>query len=57
MANDVSPETGVFGGARNTVHLVTADGVEDWPSQSKEAVAAGLVRKIADTLNGAGAQR
>ena len=53
MANDVSPETGVFGGARNTVHLVTANGVEDWPLQSKEAVASGLVQKIADTLNGA----
>ena len=53
VANDVSPETGVFGGARNTVHLVTANGVEDWPLQSKEAVASGLVQKIADTLNGA----
>jgi phosphopantothenoylcysteine decarboxylase/phosphopantothenate--cysteine ligase len=53
VANDVSPETGVFGGAKNTVHLVTANGVEDWPLQSKEAVAAGLVQKIADTLNGA----
>jgi phosphopantothenoylcysteine decarboxylase / phosphopantothenate---cysteine ligase len=53
VANDVSRETGVFGGARNTVHLVTANGVEDWPLQSKEAVASGLVQKIADTLNGA----
>jgi phosphopantothenoylcysteine decarboxylase/phosphopantothenate--cysteine ligase len=53
VANDVSPETGVFGGARNTVHLVTANGVEDWPLQSKEAVAAGLVQKIAAALNGA----
>jgi phosphopantothenoylcysteine decarboxylase/phosphopantothenate--cysteine ligase len=53
VANDVSPETGVFGGAKNTVHLVTANGVEDWPLQSKEAVAAGLVQKIAATLNGA----
>jgi phosphopantothenoylcysteine decarboxylase / phosphopantothenate---cysteine ligase len=53
VANDVSPETGVFGGTRNTVHLVTANGVEDWPLQSKEAVASGLVQKIAATLNGA----
>jgi phosphopantothenoylcysteine decarboxylase/phosphopantothenate--cysteine ligase len=53
VANDVSPETGVFGGARNTVHLVTANGVEDWPLQSKEAVASGLVQKIAAALNGA----
>ena len=56
VANDVSPETGVFGGAKNTVHLVTASGVEDWPQQSKQAVADGLVRRIADALNGRGAQ-
>jgi len=56
VANDVSPETGVFGGSRNTVHLVTKEHVEDWPPQTKEAVAAGLVRRIAETLNGKGAQ-
>ncbi len=27
VANDVSPQTGIMGGDRNTVHLVTADGV------------------------------
>jgi phosphopantothenoylcysteine decarboxylase/phosphopantothenate--cysteine ligase len=53
VANDVSPETGVFGGEKNTVHLVTREGVEDWPTQSKEAVAGALVKRIADTLNGA----
>lgn len=53
VANDVSPETGVFGGNRNTVHLVTKEGVEDWPTQSKEAVAASLVKRIADTLKDA----
>jgi phosphopantothenoylcysteine decarboxylase/phosphopantothenate--cysteine ligase len=47
VANDVSPETGVFGGTHNQVHLVTASGVESWPPLSKEAVADGLVRKIA----------
>ena len=31
VANDVSPETGIMGGAENAVHLITADGVEDWP--------------------------
>ena len=40
LANDVSPETGVMGGDSNTVHLVTADGVENWPPQSKDEVAA-----------------
>ena len=50
VANDVSPETGVFGGDRNTVHLVTASGVKSWPPQSKEQVANNLVARIAATL-------
>jgi len=54
VANDVSPETGVFGGAHNQVHLVTASGVESWPSLSKEAVADSLVRKIAAEFARAG---
>jgi phosphopantothenoylcysteine decarboxylase/phosphopantothenate--cysteine ligase len=47
VANDVSPETGVLGGTHNEVHLVTAAGVESWPVQTKEAVAIGLVNRIA----------
>ena len=36
VANDVSPATGVMGGDRNTVHLLTRDGgeisiVDSWP--------------------------
>ena len=50
IANDVSKETGVMGGDRNTVHLVTARGVEAWPSQSKEEVARALVARIAEAL-------
>jgi len=53
VANDVSAESGVMGGDRNTVHLVTAQGVESWPPQSKEDVARGLVARIAETLAGA----
>jgi phosphopantothenoylcysteine decarboxylase/phosphopantothenate--cysteine ligase len=52
VANDVSPPTGVMGGDHNTVHLVTAAGVESWPSQSKDEVAHHLVRRIATVLNG-----
>jgi phosphopantothenoylcysteine decarboxylase/phosphopantothenate--cysteine ligase len=52
IANDVSPRTGVMGGDRNTVHFVTAGGVESWPSQSKDEVARHLVRRIATALNG-----
>ncbi len=52
VANDVSPESGVMGGDRNAVHLVSARGVESWPSQSKDEVARHLVDRIAITLNG-----
>jgi phosphopantothenoylcysteine decarboxylase/phosphopantothenate--cysteine ligase len=52
VANDVSPETGTFGGDRNSVHLVTADGVESWPPQSKEAVARALVARIVTAIAG-----
>jgi phosphopantothenoylcysteine decarboxylase/phosphopantothenate--cysteine ligase len=55
VANDVSPESGVLGGAANQIHLVTKSGVESWPRQSKEAVADRLVQKIADALAGPGA--
>jgi phosphopantothenoylcysteine decarboxylase/phosphopantothenate--cysteine ligase len=51
VANDVSPASGVMGGDHNTVHLVSAQGVESWPSQSKDAVARHLVERIATKLN------
>jgi len=50
VANNVSPETGIMGGTRNRVHLVSAEGVEDWPEMSKEDVAARLVKLIAKRL-------
>jgi phosphopantothenoylcysteine decarboxylase/phosphopantothenate--cysteine ligase len=52
VANDVSPASGVMGGDSNAVHLITAQGVESWPSQSKDEVARGLVERIATTLDG-----
>ncbi len=50
LANDVSTETGVMGGDRNTIHLVSAKGVQDWPEQSKDDVAKMLVEAIAAEL-------
>jgi phosphopantothenoylcysteine decarboxylase/phosphopantothenate--cysteine ligase len=47
LANDVSPATGTFGGDRNTIHLVSESGSEDWPTLSKLEVADRLGRKIA----------
>jgi phosphopantothenoylcysteine decarboxylase/phosphopantothenate--cysteine ligase len=50
LANDVSPQSGVMGGDRNTIMLVRASGVEAWPPQSKDEVASRLVGRIADSL-------
>ena len=50
LANDVSPESGVMGGDINTIHLVSKDGVENWPPQSKDEVASMLIRRIAAAI-------
>jgi len=54
VANDVSPATGVMGGDRNTVHLLTRDGadikVDSWPVMTKEEVATALMARIAETV-------
>ena len=42
--------SGVFGGDGNTVHLVTADGAEDWPTMSKDEVARRLMQRAAEQL-------
>ena len=48
VANDVSGD--VMGGEANTVHLVTADGVEHWERLPKNEVARRLADRIADAL-------
>ena len=56
VANDVSPASGVMGGDRNAVHLLTrGDGdtgvdirIESWPAMTKEQVATELVARIAN---------
>jgi phosphopantothenoylcysteine decarboxylase/phosphopantothenate--cysteine ligase len=47
LANDVSPARQVMGGDFNTVHLLTAEGSESWPTMTKVAVAEALARRIA----------
>ena len=47
IANDVSQE-GVMGGDRNTIRLIARDGIESWPTASKQAVADRLVERIVD---------
>jgi phosphopantothenoylcysteine decarboxylase/phosphopantothenate--cysteine ligase len=50
IANDVSPATGIMGGDRNTVHLITRAGVESWPNETKQSVADMLIVRIAAAL-------
>ena len=50
VANDVSPESGVFGGDHNTVHIVSAAGIENWPGMSKRDVARKLMERLAGML-------
>jgi len=63
VANDVSPATGVMGGDRNTVHLLTRAlteagetiHVESWPVMTKDEVATALVAEIATAIDNAAA--
>ena len=48
VANDVSGN--VMGGERNRVHLITADGISDWPEASKEEVARRLIGCVVKAL-------
>jgi phosphopantothenoylcysteine decarboxylase/phosphopantothenate--cysteine ligase len=50
LANDVSEGTGTFGGDANRIHLISAGGIEDWPSLSKQDVARRLAARAADFL-------
>jgi phosphopantothenoylcysteine decarboxylase/phosphopantothenate--cysteine ligase len=52
VANDVSPSTGIMGGDKNTVHLITANTTEDWPEMDKKDVGLRLAARIAETLKG-----
>ena len=48
IANDVSGD--VMGGATNTIHIITAGGVESLPELPKDEVARALIERIADAL-------
>jgi phosphopantothenoylcysteine decarboxylase / phosphopantothenate---cysteine ligase len=50
LANDVSPATGTFGGDSNTVHLIAAESVEEWPRLDKAEIGRRLARRIAEAL-------
>jgi phosphopantothenoylcysteine decarboxylase/phosphopantothenate--cysteine ligase len=56
VANDVSPDSGiggasgVMGGDRNRVKIVSRQGIESWPELTKEEVAARLAALVAERL-------
>ncbi|SOC00202.1 bifunctional phosphopantothenoylcysteine decarboxylase/phosphopantothenate--cysteine ligase CoaBC [Phaeovulum vinaykumarii] len=50
VANDVSPATGIMGGAENAVIVIDADGAETWPRLPKDEVARRLAQRIARAL-------
>ncbi|HVW54058.1 MAG TPA: bifunctional phosphopantothenoylcysteine decarboxylase/phosphopantothenate--cysteine ligase CoaBC [Rhizobiaceae bacterium] len=50
VANDVSEGTGIMGGEKNRVTIVSKAGVEEWPEMGKEEVAWRLALLVADRL-------
>jgi phosphopantothenoylcysteine decarboxylase/phosphopantothenate--cysteine ligase len=50
VANDVSAGTGVMGGDRTQVHLVTGQSVDAWPAMSKDEMAARLLGRASEAL-------
>jgi phosphopantothenoylcysteine decarboxylase / phosphopantothenate---cysteine ligase len=50
VANDVSPATGIMGGAENAVTLISGTGAEVWPRMGKDEVARKLAARIAEAF-------
>jgi phosphopantothenoylcysteine decarboxylase / phosphopantothenate---cysteine ligase len=50
VANDVSPATGIMGGAENAVTLISDAGAEVWPRMEKAIVANRLAQKIVEAM-------
>jgi len=50
IANDVSKEVGTFGSHYNTVHIISKDGIEAWPTLTKDDISHKLSIKVANFL-------
>lgn len=50
IANDVSQKFKIIGGKRNRVHVISHQGVENWPELSKEEVAERLMDRFVQSL-------
>lgn len=55
VANDVSPATGIMGGAENAITLITDHGADAWPRLPKDEVARRLAQRIAVHLDASSA--
>lgn len=53
VANSVATGEGTFGGGENTVTIVAADGIEEWPRMGKDEVARALIALMARKLTDA----
>ena len=51
IANDVSPKLGTFGSEKNTVHIISKDEIEAWPTLTKEIIGQKLSTRIAKFLD------
>lgn len=51
VANDVTPVTGIMGGANNTVTMIDSNGPEGWSNMPKTEVARMLALRIAGALS------
>ena len=52
LANDVSIESGTFDGEKNTIHMISKDETEAWPTLTKEVVGQKLSARIALFFDG-----
>ncbi|HEY2445285.1 MAG TPA: bifunctional phosphopantothenoylcysteine decarboxylase/phosphopantothenate--cysteine ligase CoaBC [Rhizomicrobium sp.] len=50
LANDVSAASGIMGGDRNRIHLISRTGIEDWPLMEKIEVGRRLAQRIGAAL-------
>lgn len=57
LANDVSPQTGTFGGDSNHVYLLDGQSEQDWGRLSKQEVGHRLAARVAEFLVPASKQR
>ncbi|AFX99143.1 phosphopantothenoylcysteine decarboxylase/phosphopantothenate--cysteine ligase [Candidatus Endolissoclinum faulkneri L2] len=48
LANNVSLDDSTFGSDNNTIHLITSDKLENWPTMTKAEIAYRLASKIAE---------